>query len=136
MKKRRFLSIAASLILAATITACGSDSSKSNGVVADEVVSEVEEKVEEVAPSIDGAELFSSNACVACHQTETKTVGPAIKEIKEVYSGNSEGLIAFLAGEGDPIVDVAQAAVMAPQIETTKAMTPEERAALADFLLK
>ncbi|MGB0882727.1 MAG: c-type cytochrome, partial [Vicingaceae bacterium] len=96
----------------------------------------VEEVAEEATGSVDGSELFTSSGCVACHQAEVKTVGPSIKEIKEAYADNSAGLVAFLNGEGEAIVDVAQAAVMAPQVETTKAMTAEERTAIADYLLK
>ena len=93
------------------------------------------EDVAEEAASIDGAELFASNGCVACHQTETKTVGPAITEIKAAYATNADGLGDFLNGEGEAIVDVAMAAVMAPQVETTKAMTVEERTAIVEYLL-
>jgi len=139
MKKRTFLAITASLIFAVTITSCGSDSAKANEGHAEESVEEVavveEVIVEEAAASIDGAELFTSNGCVACHQAEVKTVGPAIKELKEAYVGNADGLTAFLNGEADAIVDVAMAAVMAPQIETTKAMTIDERAAIVEYLL-
>lgn len=137
MKKRTFLAITASVVFAATITSCGSETAKTNEAVAEEVVAEIEEVVEEAAAaSVDGGELFASNGCVACHQTEVKTVGPSIKEIKEAYTENADGLGAFLNGEGEAIVDVAQAAVMAPQVETTKAMTADERTALVDFLLK
>jgi cytochrome c len=140
MKKRTFLAITASVVFAATITSCGSDAEKPADAVVEEVVVEevVAEEVvaEEAVASIDGADLFASNGCVACHQAEVKTVGPAIKEIKEGYADNSDGLVAFLSGEGEAIIDVAQAAVMAPQVETTKAMTAEERLALANYLLK
>lgn len=140
MKKRTFLAITASVVFAATITSCGSDSAKTNDEAAEEVVAEevITEEVatEEAATSIDGADLFASNGCVACHQAEVKTVGPAISGIKEGYAGNAAGLEAFLNGEGEAIIDVAQAAVMAPQVETTKAMTAEERTAIVEFLLK
>ncbi len=140
MKKKTFLAITASVVFAATITSCGSDAAKSTETAVEETAEAVEEVVEEVAEeataSVDGSELFTSSGCVACHQAEVKTVGPSIKEIKEAYADNSAGLVAFLNGEGEAIVDVAQAAVMAPQVETTKAMTAEEREAIADYLLK
>jgi len=142
MKKRTFLAISASFVFAALITSCGSDTAtvdetQVEEVVAEEVVAEVAEEkvVVEEAVSIDGAELFASNGCVACHQTEVKTVGPAITALKEAYSGNADGLTAFLKGEADAIVDVAMAAVMAPQIETTKAMSDDERATIVTYLL-
>tara|TARA_B100000809_G_C15140550_1_gene533020 strand:+ start:10433 stop:10843 length:411 start_codon:yes stop_codon:yes gene_type:complete len=135
MKKRTFLAITASFVFTVTIISCGSDSAKGSESHTTESVKEVAGAVEEAAVSIDGAELFTSSGCVACHQTEVKTVGPAITGIKEAYSGNADGLTAFLKGEADAIVDVAMAAVMAPQIETTKAMTIDERAAIIEYLL-
>lgn len=145
MKKKTFLAITASVVFAATIVSCGSDTAKNEEHTAEEHTAEeaateveevTEEVVEETAATIDGSELFTSSGCVACHQAEVKTVGPSIKEIKEAYADNSDGLSAFLNGEADAIVDVAQAAVMAPQVETTKAMTAEERAAITDYLMK
>lgn len=94
------------------------------------------EEVAKEKTTIDGADLFASSGCVACHQAAVKTVGPSIKEIKAAYVDNAAGLEAFLNGEADPIIDVAQAAVMSPQVEVTKAMSAEERAAIADYLLK
>jgi cytochrome c len=36
-----------------------------------------------------GADLFKKNGCVACHQTDKKTVGPALKAISAKYAGNA-----------------------------------------------
>jgi len=139
MKKKTFLAITASVVFAATIISCGSDSAKETESHAGEVVAEevaVEEVVvEDAVVSVDGADLFASSGCVACHQADVKTVGPAITGIKEAYSGNADGLASFLNGEGEAIVDVAMAAVMAPQVETTKAMSVDERAAIVEYLL-
>jgi len=85
---------------------------------------------------VSGEELFTSNGCVACHQADAKTVGPSLKEISTAYSGNKDGLNKFLNGDGPAIVDPAQEAVMQPQTEATKAMSDEERSALADYILK
>ena len=43
----------------------------------------------------NGKEIFSAKGCTACHQVETKTVGPSIKTIAEAYKGNKKGLISF-----------------------------------------
>ena len=140
MKKRTLSAITAVTVFAITIVSCGSDTAKTETKQVEETAEVTEEvateEVIEESAAIDGADLFASNGCVACHQLEAKTVGPAIKEIAEAYADNADGLGAFLNGEADPIVDVAQAAVMAPQIETTKAMSVEERAAIVDYLLK
>ncbi|MBL4592535.1 MAG: c-type cytochrome [Flavobacteriales bacterium] len=138
MKKRTLFTITTSVILSTVIISCGSESTgteekaSTNETTTEEVV---EQTTEEAGSSISGEELFASSGCVACHQPEIKGVGPSIKAIGEAYNGNSEGLNAFLNGKGEAIVDPAQKAVMAPQIETTKAMSTEERNAIADYFL-
>lgn len=134
MKKRTLYAITASVIFSTTIISCGSESTKTSSK---ETTTEkvTEEPTEEAATSASGEELFTSNGCVACHQVEIKTVGPALTAINEFYGDNKDGLIAFLNGEGDAIVDPEQAAIMAPQVETTKAMSTEERNAIADYML-
>ena len=37
----------------------------------------------------DGAALMKKNNCLACHQVEKKTVGPAIKAIAEKYAADA-----------------------------------------------
>lgn len=44
----------------------------------------------------DGEALFKSKPCAACHQMETKVVGPSLKEVAEKYEDNEEN-IAMLA---------------------------------------
>lgn len=133
MKKRTLYAIASTLTLSAIITSCGSSSSNTEETTTEETTTE--EIVEEATTTISGSDLFTSSGCVACHQPETKTVGPGINEIAAAYAGNKDGLVKFLNGEGEAIVDPAQAAVMQPQTEVTKKMTAEERNALADHLL-
>ncbi len=82
-----------------------------------------------------GKELFASSGCVACHKTETKSVGPSIKTIANSYKGNKKGLVSFFKGTGKVIVDPAMAAVMTPQVEVTKKMSSTDQSALADYML-
>lgn len=92
----------------------------------------------------DGATLFSSKACSACHNAEKDQtamgLGPSIKMIKGAYSaegkGGADGVAKFLNGENKPIVNPAMYPVMQGQLAITKAMTAEERKALADFIMK
>lgn len=152
MKKRSFFAIGTSLMLTLAVVSCGSETTEKveeaaetttkHVEVAEDFVEETKAVViEEVAPevteevAISGSDLFMDNGCVACHQMDAKTVGPSIKEIGAAYAGNAEGLTSFMKGESDAIVDVAMAAVMAPQVETTKAMSDEERAALVDYFM-
>ena len=92
----------------------------------------------------DGAKLFASKACTACHHAEKDQsaygLGPSIKMIKEAYAaegkGGAEGVAKFLNGEGKPIVKPELYATMQAQLAMTKAMTPEQRKAIADYLMK
>jgi len=131
MKKRTFITITSAFIVLASITSCSSSSDQpaSGSTTSDEV------ETTEVAETKSGEELFADNGCVACHQDEAKTVGPSLMEISTAYSDNNEGLNKFLNGEGEAIVDPAQEAVMAPQLEVTKGMSAEERSALTEYIL-
>lgn len=40
----------------------------------------------------DGEALFKKNSCVACHNMNNKTVGPAVKAIAAKYSGDATAL--------------------------------------------
>jgi len=92
----------------------------------------------------DGAALFTAKACMACHHADKDQsamgLGPSIKMIKEAYAaegkGGAEGIAKFLNGEGTAIVKPELFPVMQGQIALTKTMTPEQRKALADFLMK
>lgn len=130
------------LIGMSTLIACGS--SEEAKETANEAVEEAKEVVEEVSEevkeeisenNVNGEEIFAAKGCVACHQVETKTVGPSIKEIATAYDGNKDGLTAFLKDEGEAIVDPAQAAVMQPQLAVTKALPAEELEAIVDYML-
>ncbi len=106
-----------------------------------EAVKEAAEKTEEAAKEatgaadVNGKTLFASNGCVACHNPQNKTVGPAIKEIAAGYAGKKDELVKFLKGEAKAIIDPAQFAVMQPNLATTKKMNDAELNALADYML-
>ena len=149
MKKITLSAIALSAIFTiSTLTSCGGGESHeatteevTEEATTEEVVVEettVEEPVAETTAAVDteaGKEKFTASGCVACHQVDVKTVGPALKDIATAYADNKDGLITFLKGEGEAIVDTAQAAVMAPQTEVTKAMSDAERNSLADYIM-
>lgn len=131
MNKRTFSAIASTFILAAAITSCGSAEEPKT----EATDTATEEVTEETTASLSGEEIYTNAGCVACHQPDAKTVGPSIKSIAEAYKENQAGLINFMKGEGEAIVDPAQAALMLPQVEITKAMSNEERTAIADYIL-
>ena len=83
----------------------------------------------------DGKAIFQSKGCAGCHQAAVDTVGPSLKKIAKTYAGKKGDLIKFLKGEAPAIVDPAKAAMMKPQINTTKALSDAELNALVDFIL-
>lgn len=87
------------------------------------------------ALAADGKALFESNGCGACHAPATKLVGPALSKIAAAYAGKKPALVDFLDGSGRPVVDPGQFSLMKPNLEATKALTGEERSALADYIL-
>ena len=102
---------------------------------AEEAAEKTADDAKEAAADVDGKALFTSNGCIACHQMDKKTVGPAVKDIAAAYAGKKDQLIKFLKGEGKAIVDPAQFAVMQPNLNTTKNLSDAELSALADYIL-
>lgn len=124
MKKVKMSVWAFSMIFGvALLTSCGG----AEQAPAEEAAAEpaAEAVVADAAPAKDGATFFQTSGCVACHQMGVKTVGPAIKDIAAAYADEAT-LTAFLKGEAKAIVDPAQEAVMAPQLEITKKMSAED----------
>jgi len=136
MKKLTYSAIVLSLSMGViTLTSCGSSESPKATDESTETNETTEETTEVVVEAVSGDKLFNDNGCVACHQLETKTVGPALKDIAKAYDGNKDGLIAFLKEEGEAIVDPAQAAVMQPQLAVTKALAQNDLNSMVDYIL-
>lgn len=74
-----------------------------------------------------GKTLFEGKGtCVACHNPDTKIIGPSIIEIASIYKEKKGDLVAFLKGKGEPIVDPSQYEIMKANFTITKKMTDEE----------
>jgi cytochrome c len=156
MKKLGLLVLA---VLMISLSSCGGDNAKKTEEAAKDAAEKVEQKAAEVkeevkeeaakveekaaevkeeakeAADVDGKTLFMENGCVACHNADKKTVGPAIKEIAAGYASKKDNLIKFLKGEGKAIIDPAQFAVMQPNLATTKKMNDAQVGAIADYML-
>ena len=100
-----------------------------------EAAKDAAKDVKEAVAGKNGKSLFMENGCVACHQMDKKTVGPAIKAIATSYAGKKDDLVKFLKGEGKAIVDPAQFAVMQPNLATTKKLNDADLSALVDYIL-
>ena len=85
----------------------------------------------------DGKAVFDANGCAACHDAKKEMVGPPLSEIAAKYAGKKAkaDLAKFLEGKAKPKVDPKEFAVMKPNLQKTEALSKEDRAALADFIL-
>jgi cytochrome c len=84
-----------------------------------------------------GEKLFTEKTCASCHQPDTKTIGPSIKEINNVYKEKNGNVILFLKGRSEAIVDTdpAQVAIMKANLDGfVKDLTPQEIAAIAIYM--
>jgi cytochrome c len=92
---------------------------------------------EEVAqtPVELGAEIFSGKGnCVSCHQVDKKAIGPSLQNIAQIYKEKNGDMVAFLKGEGEPLVDPSQYEVMKTNFVVTKAMSDEELKGLEAYV--
>lgn len=124
-----------------TLISCGSNE-EPRAVEETETTEAVEEEVKEETREVtaesektSGEELFTSNACQACHQANAMLVGPSLKDIATAYDGNKDAIIAFLKEEAEPIVEPEKADQMKPQLATTKAMSDEQLNVLVDYII-
>jgi cytochrome c len=82
-----------------------------------------------------GKEIFEGKGtCVACHQPDTKTVGPSVQEIAKIYNEKNSDIVIFLKGEGEPIVDPSQYEVMKANFAITKQMSDEELKSIEAYI--
>jgi cytochrome c len=82
-----------------------------------------------------GAEIFAGKgACVNCHKPDVKLVGPSLQDIAKIYKEKNGDMVTFLKGEGEPIVDPTQYAVMKANFPVTKTFSDEELKALEAYV--
>ncbi len=89
-----------------------------------------------VATSEMGKELFEGKGtCATCHKPDVKLVGPSLQDIAKTYKEKGLSVAAFINEESKPAVDPSQYEVMKANFVVTKAMKPEERQALEDYIM-
>lgn len=116
------------LTVAMTIVSCKKDSSEES-FGKSETVTEVQK------PEDLGKELFiGKGACIACHQVDQKVIGPSLQDIAKIYKEKNGDMVAFLKGEGEPIVDPTQYEIMKTNFAITKAMSDTELKALEAYV--
>jgi len=89
----------------------------------------------------DGAALFKSKGCAACHHPTNdqtaKGLGNSIAQVKAAYGSDKAGLINFLKGNDQPKLDAKKyKQIMKAQLANIKSLPDSSIAAIADFLLK
>jgi len=82
-----------------------------------------------------GKGIFDSLRCGSCHKEDADGVGPSHKAIAAAYAGDKAGLVAFLAGKGEPRMDAARFALMKSSQRKTSALPGGEQEDLAEYLL-
>jgi cytochrome c len=86
-------------------------------------------------PEALGKEIFEGRGnCTSCHQVDQKIIGPSIKEIAKTYKDKNGDIVTFLKGNGEPIVDPSQFAVMKTNFPVTQAMSDEELKAIETYI--
>ncbi len=130
-------------VFALVLTSCGNEKKETKKKIhaASTEVKKTTEEVKEVAEvkseAVKGKELFTSKGCVACHQVDTKVVGPALKNIAKTYADKKGNMFDFLRGKSNAIVDTdpAQVAIMKANITgMLKDMKDDEIKAVVDYI--
>ena len=121
-----------------TLVSCkkdGSEESFGKPETTTETTTETEKTSEVQKPEDLGKELFNGKgACIACHKPDVKLVGPSLQDIAKIYKDKNGDMVTFLKGEGEPIVDPTQYAVMKANFAITKTFSDEELKALEAYV--
>jgi len=108
-------------------TSCKKESEESFGKP--ETTTEVQK------PEALGKEIFyGKGACVACHKTDVKLVGPSLQVIAKIYKDKNGDMVTFLKGEKAAIVDPSQYEIMKTNFAITKTFSEEELKALEAYV--
>lgn len=78
----------------------------------------------------DGETLYKTKACVACHQIDTKVVGPAYKDVAAKYAGQ-DGAVETVANH----IKNGVSGIWGPIPMPANQVTDEEARILAEWVL-
>ena len=131
-------------VIAFTFTSCGDKKKEEVKKEAEPIkVEETVKAVEETTSDVKneqlalGEKLFTEKTCVACHQLDTKLIGPSIKDIVKIYDEKGANMVQFLKGNTEAIVDTdpGQVAIMKANLDGfVKDLSPEELQALTGYM--
>jgi cytochrome c len=123
--------IITSLILA--LISCKKESQESFGKT-EETTTEGEASKPQTPQQLGQTIFEGKGNCTSCHQIDSKTIGPSIKEISKIYKEKNSNIVQFLKGEGTPIIDPSQYEIMKANFVITKGMTDEELKAIETYI--
>ncbi|MFL9844111.1 c-type cytochrome [Flavobacterium rhizosphaerae] len=122
------------IIPALLIIACGKNKKEETPEYTPRSVQEGKQAPALSAEAQKGKEIFEGKGnCISCHKTESKAIGPAVKDIATVYKQKNGDMVAFLKEKADPIVDPDQYPVMKTNLYLTKTFTDDELKALEAY---
>ena len=127
------------LFLAAILafTSCKKENQESFGTPTENTTENYSEgeSEETKTPEELGKSIFEGKGnCTSCHQVDQKVIGPSIQEIAKIYKDQKGDIVTFLKGNGEPIVDPSQFAVMKTNFPVTQAMSDEELKAIESYI--
>lgn len=83
-----------------------------------------------------GSAIFNERGCTMCHAPDVDTVGPSVRTIAMRYSGNENGLVMYLKGQGQPIVYPEREGMMRPQLMKIGNLYEDEYRSLARYIVQ
>ena len=81
-----------------------------------------------------GEEVFTRLKCGMCHKPDKPAAAISLKEITHAYSEKNQ-LVKFFNGETKPLIESEKWGMMRSQLEKIKALSDEDKDALADYIL-
>lgn len=82
----------------------------------------------------DGKATFESLHCATCHKPDQKSTGASLSDIAKAYPDGTQ-LVKFFAGDAKPVIESQKSGLMNGQMPRLKALSDDEKQALADYIL-
>jgi cytochrome c len=83
-----------------------------------------------------GEAIFTQRGCTMCHARDIDAIGPSIRTISLRYSGDENGLVAYLKGQAKPIVYPEREGMMRPQLLRIANLYEDEHRSLARYIIQ
>jgi cytochrome c551/c552 len=85
-------------------------------------------------PAGDGATLFESLKCGACHKPDQKAAGVSLAVIAKTYPDAAK-LVSFFKGESPFLIESTKTGMMKGQLKHLASLSDEDKRVLAEYLL-